>query len=147
MRSGTSAGEGIIERLQALEQRVASAARGALRDSVSGAAAEMERSAQDARVIDVAIAVCRKFYSHARSEEGLPLARSALDLAQRLHDPAAVRRAATACGMLSADSLDLVGAIEYHVISLRAAAEMGNPIEVAKVWGNIGVAFGIGGNY
>jgi len=147
MRSDQSAGEGIIERLQALEQRVATAARGALRDSISGAAAEMERTAQDARVIDVALMVCRKFYSHARSEEGMPLARSALDLAQRLHDPAAVRRAATACGTLAADSLDLVGAVEYHVTALRAAAETGSPVEVSKVWGNIGVAFGIGGNY
>src|SRR5436190_6204532 len=147
MRSGTSAGEGIIERLQALEQRVASAARGALRDSVSGAAAEMERAGQDGRVIDVALAVCRKFYSHARSEEGLPLARSALDLAQRLHDPAVVRRAASACGTLAADSLDLIGAIEYHVTALRAAIETGIPTEVSKAWCNIGLAFGIGGNY
>ena len=77
MRSDHCAGEAIIERLQALEQRVAVAARGSLRDCVSGAAAELESAGQDARVIDVAISVCRKFYSHARSEEGLPLARSA----------------------------------------------------------------------
>src|SRR5205809_5898611 len=124
--TGSSAGEGIIDRLQALEQRVAVAKRGELRQSISGIAAELgetPREALDGRTIDVALSVCRTLYRHARSEEGLPLARSALDLAQRIHDPAVVRRAATACGMLAADSLDLVGAIEYHITALRAAGE------------------------
>jgi putative two-component system response regulator len=149
MEPGITAGGEIIERLRALEGRVAGAARGALRDSVTVAVADIASAeqAQDGRVIDVALSVCRKFYRHARSEEGLPLARSALDLAQRLGDPLVIRRAATACGNLAADTLDLVGAIEYHVVALRAGLQTGNPVEVARAWGNLGLAFGIGGNY
>src|SRR5262245_35983772 len=66
-------------------------------------------------LIDGALAVCRALYSRGRSGEGLPLARSALAQAARLDDHSRMRKAATAAGVLSADSLDLVGAIEHHV--------------------------------
>lgn len=94
-----------------------------------------------------ALARCRELYASARSMEALPLARRALENAKALGDPVLVRRAATACGVVSADTADLVGAIEHHVLALRLALAASEWIEASRVWSNLGLAMGISGHY
>ena len=98
-----------------------------------------------AGVADAALAFCRRLYANARSGDALPLARAVLAQAALAGDAALERRAATACGLLSADTADLVGAIEHHVQALRLAGD--DRIEASGVWNNIGLAMGIAGNY
>src|SRR5258706_11069586 len=58
-----------------------------------------------------------------------------------------MRRAATACGVLCADTADLVGAIEHHVFALRLATAANDEVEMSGVWNTIGLAMGISGHY
>ncbi len=97
--------------------------------------------------IDAALAMCRALYGNARSRDALPLAQAALARCTESGDSARTLRAATACGLLSADTADLVGAIEYHVQALRIGIADENRVEMSRTWGNIGVAIGISGNF
>src|SRR5215831_9132870 len=101
--------------------------------------------ASAAQVPDAALAFCRRLYANARSGDALPLARAVLVQADIRGDLGLERRAATACGLLSADTADLVGAIEHHVHALRLCGS--DHIEASGVWNNIGLAMGIAGNY
>jgi putative two-component system response regulator len=99
------------------------------------------------RCVEDALALCRKLYHHAHSAEALTVARAALEAAQHGGSSHWVRRAATACGIVAADTLDLVGAIEYHVIVLRSAMEARDAIEASRTWNNLGLAMGVSGHY
>lgn len=96
-------------------------------------------------VAQEALAFCRRLYANARSGEALPLARAVLAQAQKAADTELEFSAAKACGLLAADTADVVTAVEHHVHALRLAA--GNAIEMSGVWNNIGMAMGIAGNY
>lgn len=97
--------------------------------------------------LDAALVLCRGLYVGSRSGDALPLARAVLAQATAARDKVLMRRAATACGLLSADTADLVSAIEHHVQALRFAMQDEDPIEMGRVWNNIGTATGISGNY
>lgn len=97
--------------------------------------------------LDAALKDVRILYSHGRSAEALSLARNTLDAARRHGAPVALQRqAATACGITAADTLDLVAAVDYHVLALRMALPA-DAIAPLKFWNNIGLAMGIGGHY
>ncbi len=98
-------------------------------------------------VVDAALATCRRLYGNARSRDALPLAQAALVQCTLAGDRSLIIRAATACGLLSSDMADLVGAIEYHVQALRLAMAAENRVEMSRTWGNIGHTIGITGNY
>jgi response regulator RpfG family c-di-GMP phosphodiesterase len=98
-------------------------------------------------LVDAALSICRRLVAGGRSAEGLKLARAALASAAAGDDSALVRRAANACGALCADSGDFASAIEYHVHTLRMAAEAGDSLDVCRAWGNIGHAMGVSGNH
>ncbi|HUQ28242.1 MAG TPA: HD domain-containing phosphohydrolase [Usitatibacter sp.] len=98
-------------------------------------------------VVDAALDTCRRLYGNARSRDALPLAQAALAQCTLAGDRQRTIRAATACGLLSADMADLVGAIEYHVQALRIAIADENRTEMSRTWGNIGHAIGISGNF
>jgi putative two-component system response regulator len=61
------------------------------------------------------------------------------------HDARLERTASTACGILSADIADVVGAIEHHVRALRLAGD--DQAEASGIWNNIGLAMSIAGNF
>jgi putative two-component system response regulator len=150
MCAGLLQGDTPTERLRGLEQRVAQLGRVELRERIAdvvGSLAETERSPQVARTVEAALSLCRALYQHARSAEALTLARAALDLSKRVDDPTLTRRAATACGVLSADTVDLVAAIEYHVLALRVALAANDRVEASRAWNCIGLAIGISGHY
>lgn len=138
------------ERLRELEQRVAHLGRAELRERLGFAISGLlvaEPAADGAQAVDAALSLCRKLYGEARSGEALSLARAALERAKRLDEAPLLRRAATACGVLAADTADLVGAIEYHVLALRLAMDAGDRVETSRVWNCIGLAMGISGHY
>jgi putative two-component system response regulator len=138
----------LLEPLRQAEPRLATLPRAELAHLLAPLIERLHARLPDgeaAGVPDAALAFCRRLYANARSGEALPLARAVLAQAALAGDGALERRAATACGLLSADTADLVGAIEHHVQALRLAGD--DRIEASGVWNNIGLAMGIAGNY
>jgi putative two-component system response regulator len=136
--------------LRALEPRLSQFGRQELAEVLSPLLERLEAASpaqEAAELVDAALSICRQLYAGARSAEALPLARAALAKADETGQPELMRRAATACGLLSADSADLASAIEHHVQALRLAAHVDNRIEMSRVWNNIGLTFGFSGNH
>ncbi|MEO5678018.1 MAG: HD domain-containing phosphohydrolase [Usitatibacter sp.] len=98
-------------------------------------------------VVDSALATCRRLYGNACSRDALPLAQATLAQCISAGNRALMLRAATACGLLSADMADVVGAIEYHVQALRIAIADENRVEMSRTWNNLGHTIGISGNF
>jgi len=97
-------------------------------------------------VIDEALAACRTLHGRARSSDALPLAQAVLERCARDGDRARMFRSVKACGNLSSDTGDPVGAIEYFLQALRMATADEDRAEMAGCWNNIGVALGISGS-
>ncbi len=97
--------------------------------------------------VDASVALCKLMYSRARSAEALPLANALFAQASLAHDERSMRRAAVLCGLMAADSTDVVGAIEHYVAALRIPAAADPALEASGIWNNIGLAMGIAGNY
>jgi len=95
----------------------------------------------------IVLALCRRLYADARSGDALPLAQALLVQAGISGDAVMDRRASSACGLLAADTGDVVGAIAYHARSLALAVSQDDREEQSGIWNNIGLAFGIGGNH
>ena len=140
-------GTDFTERLHALGERVPALRRAELRAAIAQIIPEVRARAPGPGDLETVIALCRTLYHHARSAEALSLARVALEEARRAGKPALLRRAASACGIIAADTLDLVGAVEYHMVALRSATEAGDVVEASRVWNNLGLAMGISGHY
>jgi putative two-component system response regulator len=138
----------LLEPLRRAEPGLATMPRGELAHLLAPLIARLHErlpAGEATGVADAALTFCRRLYANARSGDALPLARAVLAQAALAGDHALERRAATACGLLSADTADLVGAIEHHVQALRLAGD--DRIETSGVWNNIGLAMGIAGNY
>lgn len=107
----------------------------------------LEAAGQGSAAIEASIALARQLHALSRSGEALLIARAGLALAERGAELVWRRRATTACGLLSADSGDIAGAIEYHVAGLRLVRQESEPVGAAVVWNNIGLVMGIAGHY
>ena len=139
-----------VSRLRELQPLVSQLGRRELAETLAPLVERFHEGFPDAEApaaVETALAFCRGLYADARSSDALPLARAILEQATRHADPGLVRKAATACGLLSADAADLVGAIEHHVQALRLTDAAGDALEKSGVWNNIGLALGIAGNY
>jgi putative two-component system response regulator len=137
-----------IDALRQLESRLASVGREELSEALAPVIRQFNGAmppAEAAAAAEAALAFCRRLYANARSGDALPLARAVLAQAVASRSGALERRAATACGLLAADTADVVGAVEYHVRALRLAGD--DRVEASGVWNNIGLAMGIAGNY
>ena len=100
--------------------------------------------AERARLAADALSLCKRLHGSARSGDALALARAVLAQAAAAGDSLLELRACTACGLLSADIADVVGAVEFHVRALRLAGD--DRVEASGVWNNIGLAMGVAGN-
>lgn len=100
-----------------------------------------------ATVAEGVLALCRRLYSGARSSDALPLAQALLAQAGIAGDAVLERRASSACGLLAADTADVVGAVAYHARALSLAAQEDDRVEQSRTWNNIGLAFGVAGNH
>src|SRR4051812_31608919 len=87
-----------------------------------------------ARDIEAALAGCRQLYGSKRSADALPLAQAALAAATLMGDRMLMRRSTTTCGLLCADSGDVVAAIEHHVQALRLATADEDRVEMSRIW-------------
>lgn len=140
----------VLLELRTLPPKLARLGRAELRGHLAAVAEQLRGGAPALSphdVVEAVVAVCRSLYAQSRSGEGLGLARAAHRLAVHAGEPPLMRRTATACGLLSADSADLVGAIEHHVFALRLAIAAGDIVAQGLVWNNIGLAMGISGHY
>lgn len=104
---------------------------------------EAERPA----IVEGILTLCRRLYARARSGEALPLAQALLAQAGISGDGVLERRASGVCGLLAADTADVVGAIAYHARALSIAAAGDDRVEQSRTWNNIGLAFGMAGNF
>lgn len=148
--SSNSIGSAVLLELRTLQPNMGRLGRAELRGQLAAVAARMMGSAPSLsaqEVVDAVVAVCRSLYAQSRSGEGLALARAAHRLAVRAGEPLLMRRTSMVCGLLSADSADLVGAIEHHVFALRLGVAAGDAVAQSQVWNNIGLAMGISGHY
>jgi putative two-component system response regulator len=100
-----------------------------------------------ATVMDEALAACRVLHGRARSHDALPLAQAVRARCTLEGDRPRLLRSAIACGNLSSDTGDIVGAIEYHLQALRVATADESRLDMARCWNNIGVALGISGSF
>jgi putative two-component system response regulator len=140
----------ILGALRSLEARLSELDRHELAEAISPLLARLRRPLpreESGSVCDVALGLCRKLYLGARSGDALPLAHAVLARASLMNDRVRERRASTACGLLLGDTADVVGAIGYHIRSLRLAVEERQQVEQSRIWNNIGAAFGVAGNH
>jgi putative two-component system response regulator len=142
--------DAVTRRLQGLEALLPQLGRAELGEVLAPVVERMNERLPPSELVgvaDAALAFCRRLYANARSGDALPLARAVLFQCSLASDPALERRAATACGLLAADTADIVGAIEYHVHALRLAEAASDRVEMSRVWNNLGLAMGIAANY
>jgi putative two-component system response regulator len=100
-----------------------------------------------AAAIDESLHVCKALHARARSTDAIPLARAALESAQHSADATRVRNFLMVCGVLSADTGDVVAGIGFHLRALRHAAAEEDRLNMSRCWNNIGTALGIAGNF
>lgn len=138
----------LLEPLRRLEPRLAGIGRaelGAILAPIVERLHEpLERSELEA-VATPALAFCKRLYANARSGEALILARAVLFQAALASDSVLERLASIVCGLLAADTGDVVEAVEHYVNALRLVGD--NPVEASGIWNNLGLAMGIAGNY
>ncbi len=95
----------------------------------------------------VVLRLCQRLYNSARSFDALPFARANVSMAAHTGDVVDVRRAHTACGLLLADTADIIGAVEHHMAALKIAVHAGNAEDISRIWNNIGLAFVVSGHF
>ncbi len=109
--------------------------------------AEINSSEELVAAADVGLRICRKLHGQSRSFEAIPIARAFLRCATRFGDTAVFLKASAATGILSADSGDFAGAIEFHGRALAMARESETDIAVGQALVNIGNAFSEAGHF
>ncbi|MCM2327007.1 MAG: HD domain-containing protein [Lysobacter sp.] len=100
-----------------------------------------------AAAAEAVMAFCRRLYGGGRSGDALPLGSALLAQAIAAGDPVLERCAAGVCGLLASDTMDIVSAVDYQLRALKLAQREANPVGLAGVWNNIGLAFSVAGNY
>ena len=93
-----------------------------------------------------ALARCRALYAQGKSDEAIPLARAALAQAREQGEPEGIHQALNACGILYADTFDVVGGIEFLLEALRLGERAASLLDVSRAWNNIGLAMDIAGS-
>jgi putative two-component system response regulator len=97
-------------------------------------------------VWEAVITFCKRFYGAGRCGDALPVAQAVLDQASVAGDVVLERRAATVCGLLAGDMIDVVTAVSYQLRALKLAQAAGTLRDTALIWNNIGLAFSAAGN-
>jgi putative two-component system response regulator len=137
----------VLEPLRGLEPRIGEIGRTEMAAILAPVIERLHERLPAGEAVELAtatIAFCRRLYANGRSGDALPLARALLAQAALAEDPGMERRAATVCGLLAADSADVVEAIEHYVHALRVVGD--DRTEASGIWNNIGLAMAIAGN-
>jgi putative two-component system response regulator len=109
-------------------------------------AGEQRGRTEEPVTVEAALARCRALYAEGRSADAIPLARVALSRAREQGARGPIHRALAACGILYADTFDVVGGVEFHLESIRLAEKEGDLPECSRAWGNIGLALALAGS-
>lgn len=147
--TGVQADPAFLALLPALEARLPTLERGELAEAMAPVMARLQEpipADQRAPVAEAVMGLCRRLFAGARSADALPLARALLSQSILADDPVLERRASGVCGLLAADTADVVGAIGYHARALQLAEAERNPVDQTTIWNNIGLAFRMAGN-
>lgn len=89
----------------------------------------------------VAMRICRHLYGRGRSFDAMPIAFAVYGRATEIGHDEFARQAANACGLLSTDTADFAGAIEFHGRAIELMGEKADATAASRVWNNIGSAF------
>lgn len=138
----------VAGRFRHLQSRLPALGRGELREALSPIIAELRflpAGAETRAAGEAALDICHVLFGGARSVDALPLIRAVIESAGS--DDVQRRRSLSACGILLADSGDVVGAITHHIEALQIANAMGLAVEAGHTWNNLGLAFGVAGHY
>ena len=100
-----------------------------------------------AAAIDETLQACKTLHGRARSTDAVPLAMAALEAAEQLSDTLRTRDFLMVCGVICADTGDVVAGIGFHLRALRHAASLEDRTNMARCWNNLGIALGIAGNF
>ncbi|HUI98595.1 MAG TPA: HD domain-containing phosphohydrolase [Usitatibacter sp.] len=138
----------LLEPLRGLESRLSGIGRAELSAILAPVVERLQEPLDRAELRNVAIGAlsfCKQLYTNARSGEALILARAVLVQAAFAQDPVLERLASTVCGLLAADTADVVEAVEHYANALRLVGD--DSVEASGIWNNLGLAMGIAGNY
>jgi len=138
----------LLEPLLGLEPRLAGIGRAELASLMVPIVERLREPLEGGELERVAmplLSFCKRLYTNARSGEALILARAVLFQAALRNDSSLERLASVACGLLAADTGDVVEAVEHYVNALRLTGD--DPVEASTIWNNLGLAMGIAGNY
>ena len=138
----------LLEPLRGLEARLSEIGRAELSAMLAPLVERLHEPLDPAEfgaVAMPALAFCKRLYTNARSGEALILARGVLFQATLTNDLPVERLASVACGLLAADTGDVVEAVEHYVNALRLTGD--DPVEASGIWNNLGLAMGIAGNF
>lgn len=115
---------------------------------IGGAVEAPAGAPQDLRTaVDRVFMVCRKHFDEGRSDRGLALALELRDRVAALGDRTQLRRAHVMCGLMAADTGDIVGGIDHYIQALRMATADDDRDAINLIWGNVGMAFSHAGSH
>jgi HD-GYP domain-containing protein (c-di-GMP phosphodiesterase class II) len=138
----------LLEPLRGVESRLSAIGRAELGSILAPVVERLQEPLDRTELHGVAmpaLSFCKRLYTNARSGEALILARAVLMQARFAQDPILERLASTVCGLLAADTGDVVEAVEHNVNALRLVGD--DPIEASGIWNNLGLAMSIAGNH
>ncbi len=108
---------------------------------------EINSGAELVSAADVGLRLCRKLHDNGRSFDALPIARAFMGCASRFGDTAIFIKASAATGILSSDSGDFAGALEFHGRALAMAKESDNNVSIGQALLNVGNTFSDAGHF
>jgi putative two-component system response regulator len=91
--------------------------------------------------------ICQALYRQARAFDAMPIALAAYRRVCDVAAPALIFQTATACGVLSADSYDFAGAVDYYGRALEITSDQKDPVGASRSWNNIAGALCNVGRY
>jgi putative two-component system response regulator len=103
--------------------------------------------AEIAPAVTVGMRVCQALFRQSRASEAMPIALAAFKRAQDLGSHRLSHRAANACGLLSADTADFAGALDFQGQALDIMSSLKDQVGVSRSWNNIGITFSGVGRY
>jgi HD-GYP domain-containing protein (c-di-GMP phosphodiesterase class II)/tetratricopeptide (TPR) repeat protein len=93
----------------------------------------------------VALKICQGLYGQARSFDALPLSLAVFQRASEAGNTRLIHNSAVVAGLLSSDSADFAGALDFHGRALEIMHAMGDNVGASRSWNNVGSALcGVG---
>jgi tetratricopeptide (TPR) repeat protein len=93
----------------------------------------------------LALKICQRLYGQARSFDALPISLAVFQRASDVGNARLIHNSAVVAGLLSSDSADFAGALDFHIRALEIDHTLGDHIGASRSWNNVGSALcGVG---